>query len=581
MVPLHVSTYDAVGGAAMAAYRLHRGLKQLGVDSHMVVKKKHVSDDTVHSVATEYLDSLEEGVCAGMKTIQEWYVDRQRTSISNTMFSISYPGLDLTQLPLMSKIDVINLYWITGFQSVMSIHRLLNMGKPVIWTFHDMWPITGGCHYPSGCNGYMDSCSSCHQLLNDPLKLTELMLADKKFLFTSRNFVAVAPSRWMARRIKESAVFRQCRVEVISNSVQTDVFEPGSKTEAKKAIGIDPDKKTILFGCQDLNEKRKGFQELVEAFKYCLAELDSKKSVNKGRLHLIALGTSDRALTSLGIPVYSPGYVTGETEIATIYNSADIVVLPSLEDNAPNIILEAMSCGIPVVAFQAGGVSEFVEDGITGLVVPKANSKELSQAILSLLDDQNSRQRMGIKARSESVSRFSPKRQAEEYVNLYHDMLGSGVSSQRDNMKEPADRKHNLNIGKLRSDSHNSWPTPIDLNIGPNFNKAYTSILLKALSQALPILKEMLKKSEEDRAARLDVIKDLQDHLRASEEDRAARLDVLNDLQEHLRASEEDRAARLELINDLQAQLKACQEDHKRMRNTIDHLTRDLYGCRF
>ena len=350
-----VNTYDIQGGAARAAYRLHRGLLQLNQESTLVSRYVKSEDPSITQVGTEErgTDKSAQTVC--FEAIQDEYIDKNRSTLTNTYFSLPYPGYDLTDLQPIHDAEVINLHWVARFQSSATIHRLLRLGKPVVWTLHDMWAFTGGCHYSAGCLKYQSDCDRCLQLQHDPYHLTATILNDKLKFLQEPNLTIVTPSQWLAECAKQSSVFRNHRVDVIPYSLDTDVFVPTPKQDAKNALGIASDCFTIMFGAISISEERKGFFELLQAIWRCRADAKFQKLVDDQKIALLCVGYPNEWVQSLGIPVHTLGYVESDEKMSMIYSAADVFVLPSLEDNLPNTMLEALSCGTPVVAFDVGG----------------------------------------------------------------------------------------------------------------------------------------------------------------------------------------------------------------------------------
>lgn len=419
---VQVNTFDVQGGAARAAYRLQKGLRQRREDCRMLVRYKKSTDDAVIEINTRSDDrSSDEAIL--LSAVQESYINTHRTKMSNTIFSLPYPGWDVSRLSYIQEADMINLHWIAYYQSPVTLQKLFELGKPVVWTLHDQWAFTGGCHYSAGCNRYTLDCSTCPQLADDPFDLAATILRDKIELFQSANLTIVTPSNWLASCAKESRLFKGCRVEVIPNSLETDIFRPVAKAEAKVSLGLAADSVTLLFGAENGDEKRKGFRQLIEAMQYCEADSGFQGLVSEGRVKTICLGHPDKELDKLGVPVVSLGYLNSDDQIRTAYSAADMFVLPSLEDNLPNTMLEAMACGTPVIAFDVGGISDAVINNDTGLLVPAGDVKGLSKAILSLISDADRRDEMGRKGRDAMVKSYSLDIQTGRYLGLYDDLL--------------------------------------------------------------------------------------------------------------------------------------------------------------
>ena len=283
-----ICTFDIDGGAARASYRLHRGMIGLGHESVLLALNKTSTDETVRQIRAGA--AADEFLVRCLQGIQRHFIDSNRTPVSNTMFSLPYPGYDLTALDEVATADVINLHWVARLQSPITIHGLLALGKPVVWTLHDMWPFTGGCHYSSGCHGYEEACFPCPQLDRDPNRLPEALLTDNIEAIRDQRLVVVTPSEWLGGCARRSRVFRRARVEVIPYSLETDTFAPLPKREAKQRLGLGPETLTLLAGAHDGNERRKGLPELAEALEACLDDLDFQDWIRHDLVRLLWFG---------------------------------------------------------------------------------------------------------------------------------------------------------------------------------------------------------------------------------------------------------------------------------------------------
>ena len=373
MKTLQISTYDDQGGAARAAYRLHQGLLRIEKVSRMLVRFRDSNDKQVFQVASEGRSSE---FSIG-EAIQKYIINSHRTVVSDTLFSFPYPGYDISDLDIVKTTDVINLHWVSFFLSPTTLHRLFDLGKPVVWTLHDQRPFTGGCHYSDGCTGYRNNCAACPQLADNPFELPKVFLEDKLEFFRDADLTIVSPSRWMADCARKSRIFKSRPIEVIPNSLDVEFYRPVEKTEAKRRLGISNGTVVILFCAESGLEKRKGLRELIGALEYCLSKHSFQSLIRNHSVKLVCLGHIDDTLDRLGIPVVSPGYIDSDEKIRMVYSASDIFVQPSLQDNFPNTVLEAMSCGVPVVAFGVGGIPEMVIDGNTGIIVPSGDVKKM------------------------------------------------------------------------------------------------------------------------------------------------------------------------------------------------------------
>ncbi|HEY9630140.1 MAG TPA: glycosyltransferase family 4 protein [Coleofasciculaceae cyanobacterium] len=422
---VQLNTWDIEGGAARAVYRLHQGLLQQGHQETLVCLSKKSKDPAVLEVAAEPIDCKTNGLSISL--VQSDGIDAVRTPLSNTLFSFPYPGWDVSALPVVQAADLINLHWVTQFQSPATLKKLFALGKPVVWTLHDMCAFTGGCHYSAGCLKYEVDCASCPQLMHDSHGLAAAVLQDKLDLFAEARLTIVTPSRWMAECARRSRLFHNLRVEVIPNSLETDQFTPMDKSTAKQRFKIAPDTTTLLFGAFTAVEHRKGFAELLQATQQCLENPKFHALAAAGRLKLLCFGEPDPLLESLPIPVHSFGTIASDDMLREIYSAADVFVLPSLEDNLPNTMLEAMSCGTPVLAFDVGGIPDVVIPGKTGWLVPVGDIAQMSEAILQTVLNPEKHQVLGASCRQLVEKEYAISVQTERYLALYQDVVDQGT----------------------------------------------------------------------------------------------------------------------------------------------------------
>jgi len=452
---VHIATADCRGGAARAAFRLHEGLLSRGVDSAMLVKSKTSGLRSVQSISRDKTTDF------FWKLLQTHSIDNNRSSLSNTFFSIGQPGYDLSEHPLVRKADILHLHWVAKFQSAASIARLQALGKLFIWTLHDQRPFTGGCHFSAGCARYEDRCQSCPQLKEDLCGLARANLADQMQLWRAADMVVVCPSKWLAACARKSALFRNARVETIPYGVEAAVFQPTPKAEARRKLRLSEKGVYLLFGADHAAERRKGFRELIEAIEFCRSVPAFRERVQRSELALLAFGAEHADVASLGIPFISLGYIQSDVQLALAYSAADLFVLPSLEDNLPNTMLEAMSCGTPVAGFDSGGVPDLLTNDITGQLAPVGNAQKLGEAIVSLLSDPSKLEVMGQNCRRTIEQRCSVQRQAEVLHQLYDELWRSRT------------------VKESRLFSSTGWSG----EIGPQFQGIFPQLLLTALGQ--------------------------------------------------------------------------------------------------
>ncbi len=394
----------------------------------MLVRRKVSNEPSV-----EQLPGVHDENSTLRSILQFGCVERNRSAVSNTYFSLGWPGQAIAGHRLLRAADVIHLHWVADFQSPGSVAQLQQLGKPLVWTLRDQRPFTGGCHFSAGCTQYERDCLDCPQLARDPCHLTAASLGDARELLSPEAFCVVGPSHWMADCARRSALFSRSRVEVIPNGMETDRFQALEQTQARQALGLPVDGVRLLFGADYGNERRKGFPELAAALERCGQDTRFSGAVKAGQVSLLCFGRPHELTEKIPIPVESFGLVQSDKKLNQIYAAADLFVLPSLEDNFPGTALEAMSSGTPVLAFRIGGVPDVVVEGQTGCMVPHDAGK-LGEVILSLISNPGRFRAMRSRCREHVLRNFTAKAGAEQYRVLYRDLLaprrriGNGAS---------------------------------------------------------------------------------------------------------------------------------------------------------
>lgn len=410
---LIVNTSEKTGGAAVAANRLMEALINNGVKAKMLVRDKQTDSLTV--------------VSAGDGWRQRWHFLWERWRIFMAMhFSkthlfeadIANVGTDITTLPEFKEADIIHLHWINqGFLSLSGIQKILSSGKPVVWTMHDIWPATAICHYARGCCRYQIKCESCPLLPRRSVSdLSAVVWRRKNEILRKYHISFVACSRWLEGEAKKSALLKGQRVTNIPNPINSHVFCPSDKQQAREALGLPLDKHVILFVSQRVTDKRKGLDYLVEAMNR-MAVQDA--SLKDNTVIAVLGGHSEEVADLLPLPVFPLGYVSDESKIVKVYNAADVFVLPSLEDNLPNTIMEAMACGVPCVGFNIGGIPEMIGHLKSGYVAKAADADDLARGIKWVLDFKG--EELSKEARRKVLNSYSQQSVAIKYIELYQE----------------------------------------------------------------------------------------------------------------------------------------------------------------
>lgn len=414
------------GGAGQAASRLHDGLRATGVDSEMYVAWKknharnvHVFPDQNPVVAMQGGRANVSWINAANKSQRNLASGYPQRDTGFEMFSDGESSSSLTTLPLADDFPIINLHWIANFVNVEASLDFL-ASRPVFWTLHDMRPFTGGCHYSTGCTRYMEQCGACPQLGSSDARDVSFDVWRKQMgLYRKLNLHIVAPSRWLAECAHTSSLFRKFPVHIVENGHPMHIFRPLNRMLLREKMGIAPHEFVLGFSADDLQNRRKGMQYLFA----CLEHLATRKSCDAIRVLLLG-NNPPKTLLHAGLPIDVTGPVSRPEDMAAYYNVLDAAVLPSLEDNAPNVIIEAAACGTPTAAFAAGGIVDMISHGETGWLAPAKDAENLAKG-LEWLCAHRQEPRIRQLCRVTALERWNAPVQAGKYKVLFEEALGS------------------------------------------------------------------------------------------------------------------------------------------------------------
>lgn len=410
---LIINTSERIGGAAIAANRLMEALKNNGIKARMLVRDKQTDQISVVELKKSWWKIWQ----FIWERIVIWKANHFK---KHNLFAvdIANTGTDITALPEFTQADVIHLHWINqGMLSLTDIRRILQSGKPVVWTMHDMWPFTGICHYAGACDKYSTQCHNCHLLYKGNKKdLSYRIFEKKRKLFDGTHVTFVACSRWLESLAKKSELIKDQTITNIPNAINTNLFKPRDKQQAREKCLLPQDKKLLLFGSVKITDKRKGIDYLVEA---CRQIASSHPEFSK-QLGVVVFGNQAEQYASLfPFPIYPMNYVSNEKELVDIYNAVDLYVTPSLQDNLPNTIVEAMACGIPCVGFNVGGIPQMIDHLHNGYVAEYQSSQDLANGIHWALTE-GEYESLSEEASRKAVSCYSESIISKKYIDIYN-----------------------------------------------------------------------------------------------------------------------------------------------------------------
>jgi glycosyltransferase involved in cell wall biosynthesis len=415
-----VNTFHFSGGAAIACHRLMQALQKNGIEASMLVQQKNFADTGVQEAEAGYIGRRKALLrFAGERA---YFLMHEKNKEVRFAFSPANIGTDISRHPLIRQADIIHLHWINfGFLSIYSLKKLIQLNKPIVWTLHDMWAFTGGCHYSGTCTRYQTHCHSCPFLRHPhPRDLSYRVFEQKLGMISQANITFVACSQWLSSLATKSTLLQPFPIQAIPNSIDTEVYQPLSKQQAREALQLPLDKKLILFGAFKITDLRKGFSFLKKA----LYILKSKYPAQTTNVGLLLFGKTDPGLVKndMAFPQYHLGKLSSTPQLVQAYNAADVFVLPSLEDNLPNTVMESLACGTPVVAFDTGGLPEMITHGQNGYLAQYQSAEDLAEGIHQVLCVAD-KARLSHQARQGVQTSFSENLVAQKYSELYKRLL--------------------------------------------------------------------------------------------------------------------------------------------------------------
>lgn len=407
MKVLLLSTYDLIGGAGKAAYRMHHALLEQKIDSTLVVQSKFSVSSSVTTNKNKFKTWL---------NILRPTMDSLPTKLyrkrKKTLFSLAWiSNRDLIKTIKSINPDIIHIHWING--GMLNLRQITKLKYPIIWTMHDSWLFTGGCHIPENCEKFKSMCKACPVLGSD-CKFDLSTWGFKKKLAELSQFhdlTIIAPSKWLMTSAKQSKILQGNEIHLLPNMIDTKIFSPLEKKLAKKILNINEGKKTVLFSSiNSLTDPNKGLVEL-------------KASLEQINLDFEMLLFGDDFKHSFGIQSHYFGKLNDDLSLRIIYSAADVLVLPSRQENLSLTIMEALSCGTPAVAFDVGGNSDLINHKVNGYLAKPFSGKDFAYGILWCLS-QNGNE-ISEKAREQIITKYSQEKLIKDYIGLYEKKMNS------------------------------------------------------------------------------------------------------------------------------------------------------------
>jgi len=398
---LHINQSDLVGGAAIASYRLHNALIEAGVQSTLLVGKKHSNS---HLVDTVYRRTLIEKILRKglFKPLGLNYIDL-------------IASFDIPQHLFYQQASVLNFHNLhTGYFNYLAVSALTRH-KPAVFTLHDMWSFTGHCAYSLDCDRWKYGCGKCpHPNIYPEIRMdnTRVEWKLKQWIYQHADLTIVTPSTWLTDLVKQS-MLKHLPLHHIPNGIDIHLYQPLDRSNCRLQLGIPDNKKVLMFGAEIITDARKGSDLLHQALQRLPDSL-------KRDTVLLTLGKGSETLAeAVGIATVNLGYVSDEQRKAVAYSAADLFVFPTRNDNLPLMLQESMACGTPMVSFRVGGVPDLVRPGITGYLAQPEDVNDMTDGIVQLLEDDQLRKTMSSYCREIAVEEYSLALQVSRYMQLY------------------------------------------------------------------------------------------------------------------------------------------------------------------
>lgn len=412
---VHLCTFQKYGGATTAARRIIDAIKKTGLKVTMLVHKPEFEETAVTSVTDSWFNHYYNLFLFLLDRFHFFLFAKNRSVWF--AFSPSKFGFPVHLRQEIKEADLLHLHW-TSF-GYISIEELAKLKKPIVWTLHDMWLFTGGCHYSNSCRNFENQCGNCSLFLrfSSPHDLSHQTWLRKQKIFPTIQQVVVAPSYWLAQEAKKSSLLQNVDIKVIPYAIDTSIFKPLIKENARKSLNLPPDIPLILFAAAKVSDERKGLKYFIEALhilkKTLSLELEVVIMGGKVPIELKAL---------IPYPVHTTGGISDLATIATIYSAVDVFTITSLEDNLPNTIIESLACGTPVVGFNVGGIPEMISHLNNGYVAQYKSPDDIADGINWVLSH-NDYTSLSLCARKSALETYSEDSVAAQYISIYQSVV--------------------------------------------------------------------------------------------------------------------------------------------------------------
>lgn len=393
MKVLHICTVDE-GGAALCCLRLHQSLLKQGVESKVLFKKKSANIPGVYQYKETFNEFLIRLVSRVLRFLGIQVTERNKVYYLSKKYKKAYTlpvsSCDVSKNKLVKWADVIHLHWIDDFVNQPSFFKKVN--KPIIWTLHDEGLFYGIAHHHKNI------------LLDNPLEI-KYRYIKQQAVMRAHNINIVFLSNMMFQNFGKEKFIEGHKKIVINNSVDPEIYHPMNQLEVRKKYGLKPDKKYFVFISMNIADSNKGLDLLSEVL----------MEINVG-IEILAIGGNPWKRQWPN--VVEMGLVANQQQMCELISCANYLGMPSYQEAFPQSPMEAMACGLPVVAFPVSGTKELINED-NGIICNDFTKDSLKTGILKLL----SKQYEAEKIRRDMIDRFSPEMIARKYINLYNESI--------------------------------------------------------------------------------------------------------------------------------------------------------------
>jgi len=414
-----LSYHNQNGGAGIACGRLYKALQKAGHEVHFLVQEKTGNDgsiplgDTYWKKGKAFLRFIGE-------RIYFWFFEKDKSI--RFLFNPGIFGTDISQHHLIKEADIIHLHWVNfGFLSIQNIRQLSELGKPVFWTLHDMWAFTGGCHHSGDCNHFQEICGEC-KFLKKPSNgdLSNRLWKEKVIAFKSDHLRFITCSQWLEKIAKSSSLLMNHSIETIPNAIDLSIFQDKDKEIARQNLHLSMDKNYLLFVAMRVSAPNKGFEYLKNALQ--IWKKNHPEEASKTEVLIIGEITNQRLIEEIPLPIHVLGKISEELKMVDIYKASDVFITPSLEENLPNTIMEALSCGTSCLGFEVGGIPEMIDHLNNGYVAKFKDKADLANGIQVCLEN---KLEFSKKAREKAEQNYEEMHIVNKHVQLYFNSLNN------------------------------------------------------------------------------------------------------------------------------------------------------------